>query len=363
MSYSAYLWHQPIIAFVKIQSYVSIEADFEILSTISLSIFMGWLSWKYIERPFRSPIKNSRPLTASCIAMVGISLLVGLLYFLVLSYPKSLPIYERALKVVGPDVTNIFDSSNIKTACIVEGSNIRKCPLGAGSDGSEIILWGDSYAGAFYHGLNEEMKLRGIKGEALYRPGCPPIVGLSRPAIKPCTANIHLEILQKIVKRPEVSVVLLHGNILGPAKGGSNVFIDGSPADIIVIEKRLAETREILNKAGKKLVIVEQGPRFTKHVAKFHLKKRLLGLDDTLTLSRQWLLSKHKIMDSLANSSDLYIRTTDFFCDSSYCNSTDHQGNLLFSDNDHLTPRSSRLLARYVINQLDKQTSDIKKPK
>ena len=52
ISYSAYLWHQPILAFAR----HAIEGEAHNLVVIILcisSLFFGWFSWRYIERPFR----------------------------------------------------------------------------------------------------------------------------------------------------------------------------------------------------------------------------------------------------------------------------------------------------------------------
>ena len=52
ISYSIYLWHQPLFAFVRLSTINSPSViTYLILSFISF--FLGWLSWKYIEAPFR----------------------------------------------------------------------------------------------------------------------------------------------------------------------------------------------------------------------------------------------------------------------------------------------------------------------
>ena len=60
ISYSAYLWHQPILAFLKYQ-YIYEVPFFQKISAILLVFPLSYLSWKYIEKPFRDGkyIKNS----------------------------------------------------------------------------------------------------------------------------------------------------------------------------------------------------------------------------------------------------------------------------------------------------------------
>ena len=62
VSYSAYLWHQPIFAFSR---YFLGQHDLGIATTgslILLSMILAWFSWKYIEAPFRNKINFKRPL-------------------------------------------------------------------------------------------------------------------------------------------------------------------------------------------------------------------------------------------------------------------------------------------------------------
>jgi peptidoglycan/LPS O-acetylase OafA/YrhL len=59
ISYSAYLWHQPIFAFARIRS--TQEATFEVMLSLSaLAIVLAWITWRYVEQPFRSKKRISR---------------------------------------------------------------------------------------------------------------------------------------------------------------------------------------------------------------------------------------------------------------------------------------------------------------
>jgi peptidoglycan/LPS O-acetylase OafA/YrhL len=52
ISYSAYLWHQPLFAFARIRSFGHVE-DGLLLALAVASLGLGWLSWRFVERPFR----------------------------------------------------------------------------------------------------------------------------------------------------------------------------------------------------------------------------------------------------------------------------------------------------------------------
>jgi peptidoglycan/LPS O-acetylase OafA/YrhL len=59
ISYSAYLWHQPLFAFARHAS--SEELDSTLFAALSVLVFLlGYLSWRFVEAPFRRVGKFSR---------------------------------------------------------------------------------------------------------------------------------------------------------------------------------------------------------------------------------------------------------------------------------------------------------------
>lgn len=59
ISYSVYLWHQPLFAFLRIRGQDE-PSSLASLLLILLSLGLGWLSWRYVERPFRDRGRFSR---------------------------------------------------------------------------------------------------------------------------------------------------------------------------------------------------------------------------------------------------------------------------------------------------------------
>ena len=74
ISYSLYLWHQPLFAFARIYS-VHKPSQALMLCLALLSLVLSYLTWQYIEKPFRRKQRRSLPaassmLTASAAAMI-----------------------------------------------------------------------------------------------------------------------------------------------------------------------------------------------------------------------------------------------------------------------------------------------------
>ena len=59
ISYSTYLWHQPVLAFTK-HRVLGEPSDLNLIILCAASLVIGWFSWKFVEMPFRSKTKFSR---------------------------------------------------------------------------------------------------------------------------------------------------------------------------------------------------------------------------------------------------------------------------------------------------------------
>lgn len=72
VSYSAYLWHQPIFAFTR----YFVDPDYltpNLMFVLSLSsIILAWLTWKYIESPFKDKAKFTRSFIFKLSALISL---------------------------------------------------------------------------------------------------------------------------------------------------------------------------------------------------------------------------------------------------------------------------------------------------
>ena len=59
ISYSTYLWHQPLFAFTRIRNLGELSG-LSIFFLCSSSLFMGYLSWRFVEAPFRNKLRVKR---------------------------------------------------------------------------------------------------------------------------------------------------------------------------------------------------------------------------------------------------------------------------------------------------------------
>ncbi|MDO8837371.1 MAG: acyltransferase [Parvibaculum sp.] len=78
ISYSAYLWHQPLFAFARLRSIDEPDTSL-MLALVALALSLAWASWHFVENPFRDKVRISRiriftvaPLTAMLLIAIGL---------------------------------------------------------------------------------------------------------------------------------------------------------------------------------------------------------------------------------------------------------------------------------------------------
>jgi peptidoglycan/LPS O-acetylase OafA/YrhL len=174
ISYSAYLWHQPLLAFARLRS-ISEPSIFIFGLLAILSLALGYLSWKFIETPFRS--KNS--ICRKKIFFYGAlgSLLfvtLGLIGALTKGFPSRLNSQTIDVSINSeftdiPRINNGWCFYSIETIKNLSfGENGLKCYLGSKDNKQKKgILFGDSFAGTYepfwdFIGIKNNIKIQSV---------------------------------------------------------------------------------------------------------------------------------------------------------------------------------------------------------
>ena len=100
ISYSAYLWHQPLFAFARIRGAGDV-ADWVMLVLAGVAMVLAWISWRFVEQPFRGKTSLVLPtrrgaLSASLIGILAFSAF-GFSALIKEGYPSRLDIDRSEL--------------------------------------------------------------------------------------------------------------------------------------------------------------------------------------------------------------------------------------------------------------------------
>jgi peptidoglycan/LPS O-acetylase OafA/YrhL len=159
ISYSLYLWHWPIITFARTNAELgTIPPRLHKLILLALSLGIAYLSWRFVELPFRyGRFRPSRPQLFR-VASVGAALLA--MFALAMVEFNGFPARWS------PDAVRIADYLDYKPedqfregSCFVDGDlgqkfNARIC-LEEKPGQRNYLLVGDSHAAALWYGLSK----------------------------------------------------------------------------------------------------------------------------------------------------------------------------------------------------------------
>lgn len=260
ISYSLYLWHWPLIVFAEYARDAKLSGLWQI-GTIAAAFALAWASWRWIERPFRSPQRFGR---AQIFAWsgAGMALLGALALALV-------PLGGWASRFP-PEVARFTaakdDFSPARKACLSSaiGGERPDCTFGPRGAVPTALLWGDSHGVEFAWVLGQEY---GARGEALIqrtRGSCPPLWGLVRPTDPGCAA-FNGDVLNLLARTPSVTTVYLAG-----------LWAQGEYRDDPQSLARLDATIGRIRALGKRVVVIGpvppqawNVPRHLAHAAAF----------------------------------------------------------------------------------------------
>jgi len=207
ISYSAYLWHQPLFAFARVRILGTVSTDIYLI-LIGATFALAYLTWRFIESPFRKKNRFSR-------RQVFIGGIVGASFFIIFGlvgiFSKGLPGRFSGDAAYYASFSDKYRPVNGEV-CYSNRKNLLFPPQKQCIYNPEfylnIAVWGDSHAGAITEALAQEMvaQKQGLI-EVVYI-GCPPVVGLKHYTKKDQCNRFNIEAL-KYLKKSTIQTVIL----------------------------------------------------------------------------------------------------------------------------------------------------------
>ena len=201
ISYSAYLWHQPLLAFARIQSKNELSITL-IVTLVVASILLAYLSWKYVEAPFRNK-KNVNRKNIFFVSATGILVFatLGIIGHKTNGFPNRLENYQLEIlqwesypREIAYREGDCFlrpeqSYTEFKSECTKTPAN--------------TLIWGDSHAAALASGWRARRDVHQLTAS-----GCPPIINSAFPTRQNCE-GINRHIINDI-SMDDYNTVILH---------------------------------------------------------------------------------------------------------------------------------------------------------
>ena len=152
ISYSAYLWHQPLFAFTKHALLADLPTDLAIV-LCAVTIVLACLSWRYVEQPFRDRSLISRGMVFA-LSAAGMAAFVGLGF---IGYRMSDQITQVRLRSVDPARRSQFRTRESlvadRNAFVAQFLPEAGKDFSANTATKKILILGDSVSEDLYSAL------------------------------------------------------------------------------------------------------------------------------------------------------------------------------------------------------------------
>ena len=330
ISYSTYLWHQPLFVFARHRSLEEPSAAL-LLMLSAASLLLAYISWRYVESPFRNKklISRNAIFTFTVVGSVVFAG-IGLTGHLSNGFDGR---FEKGFK---GDVGHLeynryidekyFDCSpNSIASDALKWEGFLRCKQSKVGE-PEIVLLGDSHAEHLFLGLAEILKDKNI---VYYIKGGAPYY-----------SNKHFEnIFEHLLSSDNKKTVYLTMRYLYRVK------------DITELKSGFSDTVKRLQEAGHNVIILGDVPEFETS-AEYCLyesevvKNNLCYVDENVAKEKERYFSE--TLSGIANEFNVkYFPLYDPLCSSGVCSMIDGD-KILYRDDNHLNILGSIALGRYI---------------
>jgi peptidoglycan/LPS O-acetylase OafA/YrhL len=178
ISYSLYLWHQPILAYTRLANVGELPEGSKYWVIFSI-FYVSYASWRFVEKPFRDSQRVSRRkmIVLLLLTWTGI-LILGVFIHLNGGMPERLKIPDSVLASF-----KYGDGTDDPHKCAdVAGAhkNIDLwCELGEPKkNGYDFFIFGDSHAFSVFPQFDRAAKELGLSGKTISQSGCLPFFNI-----------------------------------------------------------------------------------------------------------------------------------------------------------------------------------------
>ncbi|WP_268920629.1 acyltransferase family protein [Sandarakinorhabdus rubra] len=376
VSYSAYLWHQPIFAFARLA--VGHEPPWPVMAALAgLTMLLAWASWRFVEQPFRRSGHGLLPTRRRLFLGAGAASLAMLATGVALHAARGFP--DRFPQ----DIQRIMlaEQDRPKRVCFTEvGETLPQHPTPAcrhpGADGQvHVMLMGDSHSLALARGVSEQLRAAGIGHYETGMSACMPLPGFERQ-----TRDFRLECARYVeatlqhARASGIDTLVLAArwpvyvegrrfdNGEGGVEGDEQPFVDvigkAGAADSPDRKRRvLAEMRRQITALAADFTVVlvspipEAGWKVPQRAVEL---ARQAGRPVPVTTDLARYRERTRAVDQLFRQLAAEVpgvrlaRAERAFCDADRCLNADSAG-VYYYDDDHLTSAGARRVAPLIV--------------
>jgi peptidoglycan/LPS O-acetylase OafA/YrhL len=337
ISYSAYLWHQPLFAFARIRLLESPSSEFMLLLSI-LSLVLAIFSWRYIEKPFREKGR----VFSSKLALIG-TVVPSFIFFMCIGFfgYANDGFEERFVRLFDGDVnhsefqeyvdSNYVDCEpNTIAGEALEWQGFLRCKQTLEGNPDWVLL-GDSHAEHLFLGLAESFPSTNI----VY------YIFAGKPYL---SNNRFRSIFDVLLSADTPQKVFLTMQYVSRLEKEDDLFVG------------FEETIRALQRAGHEVILVGDIPEYDTHPEDCLFGKNVLAAKNQCSIGISEAMQQesvyHNTLTKLsADFSINYYPISEPLCTENQCRMI-LGTTILYRDQDHLNIPGSILIGKHLANLL-----------
>lgn len=344
ISYSLYLWHWPLFTFARFAKDGLVLDATDKLALFLATIAISYLSWRFIEQPFRD--RTLVPTRRAAFGLAGLSsacLLVASAGGLIFSQTLS----DADRHAIRLEAYNNYDMKPAYRSGICfappNGVFAESC-LSPVAGKTNWLLWGDSFAAQYYPGLRLATGPLAVNLLQATQPACMPTLNAALQYEVSCREFAAR--MQEYFNGNKPDLVIMSADWL---EYGRSWRFDSVIAD-------LGRTIAALSERGIAVVLLGPSIQFRARLPAMLLRAHLRGVEPR---SEAFLLPDifsfdERMKTAMASRADSFISIVDAVCPKRQCPLT-LDGVPLSFDHAHLTAEGSAYVMDRVVPLLPKQ--------
>ena len=332
LSYSAYLWHQPVLAFTRQRSFTP-PSDVVMACMIILTFGLAYVSWRYVEQPFRQKhtITTRFVWSFSLVSSIIIASLAASLHMATAESQSALGDDTEALYRIR---TCLFVGSQsfetlLENHCDSVPTSSVPVGLHQSRTSRTFVLYGDSVAAHLYPGLvsvageDKIIQLTGTSCRAI------------RSTKEQRCADFYDWFVEKYIPNNQVDGIIVSSSWLKPyASLGDKGF-------------RVRLNHLFAKLKGNRVIVYSQPASLSMDIHRYvyKLEKFSTTIPDNLEVAADDLRAVNAVLrEEAARSGFEFIDASQLFCSKDRC-TVARDGVFYFWDTVHLTKAGSVVLA------------------
>jgi peptidoglycan/LPS O-acetylase OafA/YrhL len=206
VSYSTYLWHHPLFAFTRIV--FQEPHPIALFALCGLSVLLGYLSWRYVEKPFRkSGEVSDKKFYLSVATALAVSVAFAVVGHRLEGFPSRLTASQlESVAYESYDMDTVFERKCYLRPGVQQPLFDSSCDGVITTDNQKqrVFLWGDSYSAHLRMGLRAVHPHLSL---AQFSSMCPPILATDFHHGVQCV-NYDAYILERLARFRPSQVIL-----------------------------------------------------------------------------------------------------------------------------------------------------------